>query len=164
MDTGIAVRYYRVERGEKHDPTFAKTLEKIFKLGSPSARMRDVKGVKVRLETFNSPSDGVYEGEFVRLQERAYPSEVHDESTAALQTERPLGHHIAFVFNEAKSVLAAQHDNKTLSLSQARQCGDEVLRMFVTGGPPMRGGGGMPQRIITSSRSPPTAPRITGAG
>ncbi|MGY3578853.1 hypothetical protein ACVMB1_006057 [Bradyrhizobium sp. USDA 4504] len=29
-------------------------------------------------------------------------------------------------------------------LSQPRQCGDEVLRMFVTGGPPVRGGGHAP--------------------
>jgi hypothetical protein len=28
--------------------------------------------------------------------------------------------------------------------SQLRQCGEEVLRMLVTGGPPVRGGGGMP--------------------
>jgi hypothetical protein len=34
-------------------------------------------------------------------------------------------------------------------LSQPRQCGDEVLRIFVTGGPPVRGGGGIPQRIRT---------------
>jgi len=37
--------------------------------------------------------------------------------------------------------------------SQPRQCGDDVLRMFVTGGPPVRGGGGMPQRISVMSRS-----------
>ena len=37
--------------------------------------------------------------------------------------------------------------------SQPRQCGDEVLRMLVTGGPPVRGGGGMPQRIMVSSRA-----------
>src|SRR5262252_3765048 len=49
-------------------------------------------------------------------------------------------------------------------LSQARQCGEEVLRMLVTGGPPVRGGGGMPQRIITISRSPLPASRMTGAG
>jgi hypothetical protein len=35
--------------------------------------------------------------------------------------------------------------------------------MFVTGGPPVRGGGGMPQRISTISRSP-AASRMTGAG
>jgi hypothetical protein len=35
--------------------------------------------------------------------------------------------------------------------------------VFVTGGPPVRGGGGMPQRIIVISRSPPEL-RITGAG
>ena len=47
--------------------------------------------------------------------------------------------------------------------SQPRQCGDEVLRMLVTGGPPNFGGGGIPQRIMISSRSAP-ALRTTGAG
>jgi hypothetical protein len=47
--------------------------------------------------------------------------------------------------------------------SQPRQGGEEVLRMLVTGGPPNFGGGGMPQRIIVSSRSAP-ALRTTGAG
>jgi hypothetical protein len=48
-------------------------------------------------------------------------------------------------------------------LRQPRQCGENVLRMFVTGGPPVRGGGGMPQRIIVISCSPPEL-RTTGAG
>ena len=48
-------------------------------------------------------------------------------------------------------------------LSQPRQCGDDVLRMLVTGGPPNFGGGGMPHRIIASSRSA-SALRTTGAG
>src|ERR1700740_1601202 len=48
-------------------------------------------------------------------------------------------------------------------LSQARQCGDDVFLMFVTGYPPARGGGGIPQRIIPISRSPPSL-RTTGAG
>jgi hypothetical protein len=48
-------------------------------------------------------------------------------------------------------------------VSQPRQCGDDVLRMFVTGGPPVRGGGGIPQRIRTSCRSVP-ALRTIGAG
>src|ERR1700750_406126 len=46
---------------------------------------------------------------------------------------------------------------------QPRQCGDEVLRMLVTGGPPVRGGGGMPQRIKIISRSSPELP-MTRAG
>jgi hypothetical protein len=36
-----------------------------------------------------------------------------------------------------------------------RQCGEDVLRMFVTGGAPVRGDGGMLQRISTISRSSP---------
>jgi Resolvase, N terminal domain len=47
--------------------------------------------------------------------------------------------------------------------SQPRQCGEAVLRMFVTGGPPVRGDGGMPHRIIASSVPVPVF-RITGAG
>jgi hypothetical protein len=38
-----------------------------------------------------------------------------------------------------------------------------LLRMLVTGGPPVRGGGGMPQRMVTSS-VPLSVLRITGAG
>ena len=41
--------------------------------------------------------------------------------------------------------------------------GEDVLRILVTGGPAVRGGGGIPQRIITISRSP-AALRTTGAG
>lgn len=48
-------------------------------------------------------------------------------------------------------------------LSQPRQWGDEVLRIFVTGGPPNFGGGGIPHRIKTISRSAP-AFLTTGAG
>jgi hypothetical protein len=44
-----------------------------------------------------------------------------------------------------------------------RQCGDEVLRLFVTGAPDVRGGGGIPHRIIVTSR-PPSVLRTTGAG
>jgi hypothetical protein len=50
-----------------------------------------------------------------------------------------------------------------VGFNQPRQCGDDVLRMLVTGKPPARGGGGMPHRIIVRSRSAPTL-RTTGAG
>ena len=47
--------------------------------------------------------------------------------------------------------------------SHIRQSGDDVLRIFVTGGAPVRGGGGAPQRIVTSSVAARVL-RITGAG
>jgi hypothetical protein len=47
-------------------------------------------------------------------------------------------------------------------LSQARQNGDETFRTFVTGWLPTFGGGGKPQRIWISSRSPSWV-RTTGA-
>src|SRR5215212_1959954 len=48
-------------------------------------------------------------------------------------------------------------------LSQPRQCGDDVFLMLVTGGPPVRGGGGRPQRIIDSSLPVPVC-RSVGQG
>jgi hypothetical protein len=53
--------------------------------------------------------------------------------------------------------LVGSANGNVFSMAQA-----SPLRM-VTGDPPVRGGGGMPQRIITSSRSAP-ALRMTGAG
>src|SRR4029077_19778524 len=47
--------------------------------------------------------------------------------------------------------LLAGTKQRVSGFGQARQGGEEVLRMFVTGGPPVRSGGGMPQRIVTSS-------------
>jgi hypothetical protein len=45
--------------------------------------------------------------------------------------------------------------------NQPRQCGEDVFRILVTGGPPNLGGGGMPQRIIDSSRAALTLGRWT---
>ena len=47
--------------------------------------------------------------------------------------------------------------------SHMRQCGEDAFRIFVTGGPPVRGGGGIPQRIKTISSASP-ALQMTGAG
>src|SRR6516165_12423823 len=49
----------------------------------------------------------------------------------------------------AKLLAATRH--RFSGLSHTRQCGEDVLRMFVTGAPGVRGGGGMPQRIVTVS-------------
>jgi len=50
-----------------------------------------------------------------------------------------------------------------LAESQPRQCGLETLRMLVTGWPPNCSGPGMPQRAMTSSRSPSALLRTIGA-
>lgn len=47
--------------------------------------------------------------------------------------------------------------------SQRRQCGLLTLRMFVIGAPPNCGGPGIPQRAMTSSRSPSGATLTIGA-
>jgi hypothetical protein len=61
----------------------------------------------------------------------------------------------------AKLLAGTKH--RFSALSHARQCGDEVFLMFVIGGPPVRGGGGIPHRIRVSSVPVPVL-RITGAG
>src|SRR6267143_4761451 len=60
----------------------------------------------------------------------------------------------------AKLLAGTKH--RLSGFSHPRQCGDDVFLMFVTGGPPVRGGGGMPQRINVISRSPPEL-LMTGA-
>src|SRR6516162_8943162 len=68
-----------------------------------------------------------------------------------------------FMFGAYSAKLFAGTRHLFSGLSHIRQCGDEVLRMFVTGGPPVRSGGGMPHRIIVISVLS-SALRITGAG
>src|ERR1700752_354228 len=51
----------------------------------------------------------------------------------------------------AKLLAGTKH--RFSGFSQPRQCGEDVFRMLLTGGPPVRSGGGMPQRIMVSSRS-----------
>jgi hypothetical protein len=60
-------------------------------------------------------------------------------------------------------VLSAGTRHRFSGFSQPRQCGEEVLRTLVTGGPPVRGGGGMPHRIGTISL-PASVFRTTGVG
>jgi hypothetical protein len=60
-----------------------------------------------------------------------------------------------FVSGAYSAKLFAGIKQRFSGLSQARQCGDDVFLMFVTGYPPARGGGGIPQRIITISGSVP---------
>jgi hypothetical protein len=43
--------------------------------------------------------------------------------------------------------------------SQPRQCGEDVFRTFVTGGPPNLGGGGQPHRIMAMERHPASRDR-----
>jgi hypothetical protein len=70
---------------------------------------------------------------------------------------------LGFVSGAYSAKLLAGTTHRFSGLNQMRQCGKDVLRMLVTGGPSVRGGGGMPQRIIAIS-SPPSVLRMTGAG
>jgi hypothetical protein len=86
---------------------------------------------------------------------------------ATLKARAPKGdqwlHEIKFDCSGAYSAKLLNGTRHRFSgFSQPRQCGEDVFRMLVTGAPANFGGGGMPQRIIVSSRSP--ALRTTGAG
>ena len=81
---------------------------------------------------------------------------LHEPETPDWKKRRGLSQHQVNARREAAHIRASRFE-------LVKMAGDEVLRMLVTGGPPVRGGGGMPQRIIVSSRSAPTL-RTTGAG
>ena len=120
MDDGINIRFYKVGRADKSHPMLLTQLEKIFTSGNQAKRTKDANGLKVRLERLNA-EDRVAVGEFVRLQEVGYPSEVHDDKVLPLSTDRPLGHHVAFAYHKEKHVLAIEYDLKSLALSRINQ-------------------------------------------
>jgi hypothetical protein len=62
------------------------------------------------------------------------------------------GAHSAKLFNGTR--------HRFSGLSQPRQCGELVLRMLVTGGPPVRGGGGMTEHDVAIYRAGAAAERL----
>ena len=56
-----------------------------------------------------------------------------------------------FVSGAYSAKLLAGTRQRFSRFGQPRQCWDDVLRMLVTGGPPVRGGGGIPHRIMLIS-------------
>ena len=101
---------------------------------------------------------------------------IHPLDAAAKREPIPNGDVLVIVMAIGTSDLAANARTRRVApkllagtrqrfsgFSHIRQCSDDVLRIFVTGGPPVRGGGGMPHRIIAISR-PPSVLRITAAG
>src|SRR4030088_383274 len=79
-------------------------------------------------------------------------------SSSANQVGVFLGFVSAYSQNEVHGTM-----HRSSGLSHRRQCGDAVLRMFVTGGPAYCGGEGIPQRAMASSRTPSGALRTIGA-
>jgi len=75
-------------------------------------------GIRVRLETLIVDGDAV-DGEFTRMQTTNFPSEVHATGTRPLPVAGPLGHGVAFRYDEKKSVMAIQYDKRTLSPGRA---------------------------------------------
>jgi len=94
--------------------------------------------------------DEVRAGDRLRLRaaiavERRPDASERKQRTILIQREP---HHVFFlgfrvrlgrVFGEA----IGRTKQRFSVFSQPRQCGDDVLRILVTGGPPVRGGGGM---------------------
>src|SRR5665213_15700 len=91
---------------------------------------------------------------------------VHTPATSANGRSLPNANHVG-VFLGLVSAYSQNEVHGTTQrfsgLSQRRQCGLLVLRMFVIGAPPNAGGPGMPQRAIISSRTPSGALRTIGA-
>src|SRR5712675_1754003 len=83
------------------------------------------------------------------------PANAHS-SRSSLRANQTTSFFVSGLGSGAYSAKELNGTRQRLSgFSQPRQCGDDVLRMFVTGGPPALGGGGMPQRISVISRSSP---------
>jgi hypothetical protein len=83
------------------------------------------------------------------------PDAGEGEQRAVIAVRKP--HHVlvsGFQSGAYSAKLLAATKQRFSTLSHARQCGDDVLRMSVTGYPPVRDGGGVPQRISSSAFQP----------
>ena len=118
MDKRVTVRFYDVERFNPNGPRLQSVLEEIINSRGPQAREMTLSGnVTIRLERLETGNDYVT-GEFTRVQNTNYPSEVHADGVDALPVDGRLGHGIAFRFRPSDSVLAVQYDPRIISPSR----------------------------------------------
>ena len=115
MDRQISVRFYDVSKQSQHGPSLRSVLKEIHELGGPERRERTIsEDFRVRLECLEA-SENHIAGEFTRVQDSNFPSEVHADGVARLNVEVPLGHGIAFRFRPAGSIIAVQYEPRVLS-------------------------------------------------
>lgn len=113
MKRNISVRFYGVERLNASDPALVDVLKEVFKKAH-RARTVDCDGMNMRLEHLEQKNTKWF-GEFTRIQDDDFPSEVTENGRQALATENDLGHGIVFCFDPAASILAIRSDNTPVS-------------------------------------------------
>lgn len=112
------MRFYVVEKIHQNVPALPDVLEGIFGLGEAHARQATLMyGIIARLERLETGPDFVT-GEFTRLQNTNFPSEVHEDGVVPLSVDGPLGHGIVFRFRPSDSLLAIQYDPRILAPSR----------------------------------------------
>ena len=104
--------------------------------------------------------------DLVAITVERHPHASEGEQWPVIAERKP--HHILFLglrvrLRRVLGEAVGRDQAAVLGLSQPRQCDDDVFLMFVTGAPPVRGGGGIPQRIRVIS-VPASVLRTTGAG
>lgn len=118
MDKRITARFYDVYKMHPNVPNLKDVLQDIFDMGEAADRQATLRGnVTARLERLEITADYVA-GEFTRVQNTNYPSEVHQDRVGALPVDGPLGHGIAFLFRLADSLLAIQYEPRILAPSR----------------------------------------------
>ena len=116
MERSLTFRFYKIGRKSSKVPLFVDALREIDKIQKKGDREREIgSDFVVRLEEFGSDGPGAYAGEIVRVQSRNMPSEVSSTGRAPLSTANPLGHGVAFRYNEAKSIICIQHEPRIAS-------------------------------------------------
>lgn len=118
MDKRITARFYDVYKLDPHGPALRDVLNDIFNLGEAQSRQATLgSGVIARLERLETHTDYLT-GEFTRVQNTNFPSEVHADRVEPLQVAGPLGHGVAFLFRFSDSLLAIQYEPRVLAPSR----------------------------------------------
>ena len=118
MDKTVTVRFYDVYKRDRKVPALRKALKDIYDTGNAQSRQATLdSGTIARLERLEITNDFVT-GEFTRIQDTNFPSEVRRDKVEPLGVNGMLGHGIAFRFRISDSVLAIQYEPRVLAPSR----------------------------------------------
>ena len=118
MDKTVTVRFYDVYKRDPKVPALRKALKDIYDTGDAQSRQATLdNGTIARLERLEITDDFVT-GEFTRIQDTDFPSEVRRDKVDPLGVNGMLGHGIAFRFCIADSILAIQYEPRILAPSR----------------------------------------------
>ena len=119
MNNQITFRFYPVSKEKSVPHTLSSVMSAIGKVTPKVKRERQIAGgALLRLEEFETETDGSIVGELIRVQSTNMPADVTDDGRQALAVKRGLAHGVIFRYDEPAKVLTVQHAPQIASVGR----------------------------------------------